>query len=226
MAGAARGLGVAGGVEPGVLAVEDEELAGGGVVAPAHEAGLFQEEGAGLGAVEAHAGVVLGVVGAEGVEVVVVVVDAVEEGCVGGLGCKRNGVDKREQQRRCERNTGVLRCAQNDKPKGRSSHLLDWLGAVGAAGGVYLDDVVLVGAVAVVAGLADGLGDCGELVGGVGVLIVDGDLGAAGEGEDVAGLLAGGGELGIEKLGALRGGCAGLGVAAQGGRVQANPADG
>ena len=35
------------------------------------------------GAVEAHAGVVLGVVGAEGGEVVVVVVDAADEGWVG-----------------------------------------------------------------------------------------------------------------------------------------------
>ena len=93
LGGSAGDLRVAGGEEPGELAVEDEELAGGRVVAPAHTAGLLEQEGAGLGAVEAHAGVVLGVAGAEGGEVVVVVVDAVDEGGVelgvGGLGSKQ-----------------------------------------------------------------------------------------------------------------------------------------
>ena len=78
------GLGVAGGVEPGVLAVEDEDLAGGLGVAPAHAAGLLEEEGALFGAVHAHAGVVLLVVGGEAGQVVVVVVYFVEDGFVLG----------------------------------------------------------------------------------------------------------------------------------------------
>ena len=73
--GDAGGLRVAGGVEGGVLAVEEEELAVGGVVGPAHAAGFAEGEGAGFGAVEAEALVALGVVGLEGGEVVVVVVD-------------------------------------------------------------------------------------------------------------------------------------------------------
>ena len=94
--GDALGLGVAGGVEPGELAVEDEELAGGLIVDPAHAAGLFEEEGAGFGAVHAHAGVVLGVAGAEAGEVVVVVVDLMEDGAFwrGGV-CSGGGAGSR-----------------------------------------------------------------------------------------------------------------------------------
>ena len=46
-------LGVAAGVDPGVFAVEEEELAGGGGVVPLHAAGLEEEERAGFGAVDA-----------------------------------------------------------------------------------------------------------------------------------------------------------------------------
>ena len=92
--------------------------------------------------------------------------------------------------------------------------LLDGLGAVGAAGGVFADGVVFVGAEAVVAGFADGLGYGRDLEGGDHVLVIDGDLGAVGDGEGVAGLLAAG-EVGRDELGGLSGGRAGLGVAAE-----------
>jgi len=93
----AHDLGVAGGVEPAVVAVEDEDFAGRLVVTPAHEAGLPEQEGAGFGAVEAHAGVVLGVAGAEGAEVVVVVVNPADEDGV-GLCVEERGAEQREQQ--------------------------------------------------------------------------------------------------------------------------------
>src|ERR1035441_8735841 len=57
--GRAHARGVAGGVEPAVVAVEDEDLAGRLVVTPAHEAGFPEQEGPGFSAVKAHAGVVL-----------------------------------------------------------------------------------------------------------------------------------------------------------------------
>ena len=68
------------------------------VVGPAHAAGFFEQEGAGLGAVEAHAGVALGVAGAQGVEVVVVVVYGAEEGGVGGLGVEGSADGEEEQE--------------------------------------------------------------------------------------------------------------------------------
>src|ERR1017187_8092995 len=111
--GRAHDLGVAGGVEPAVVAVEDEDFAGRLVVAPAHEAGFPEQEGAGFGAVKAHAGVVLGVAGAEGAEVVVVVVDPADEGGV-GLCVEERGAEQREQQGDGERNAGILHCVQND----------------------------------------------------------------------------------------------------------------
>ena len=83
----ALGLSVAGGVEGGVFAVEQEEFAGGRVVGPAHAAGLAQGEGAGFAAVysrSAHTLVALGVAGAEGLQMVVVRVDGVREGGGGG----------------------------------------------------------------------------------------------------------------------------------------------
>ncbi len=80
--GDALGLGVAGGVEPGELAVEDEDLSDGLGIAPTHAAGLLEDEGSLFGAVHAHAGVALTVVGAEAGEVVVVVVDFAEDGGV------------------------------------------------------------------------------------------------------------------------------------------------
>ena len=88
LAGMRCACGVAGGIEPGKFAVEDEDLAGwlvwmpGRIVDPAHAAGFFEQEGAGFGALHAHAGVMLGVAGAEGVEMVVVVVDFMDDGGV------------------------------------------------------------------------------------------------------------------------------------------------
>src|SRR5436309_1608223 len=93
--------------------------------------------------------------------------------------------------------------------------LLDGLGAVGAAGGVVHDGVVLIRAVAVIARPADCIGDCGELEGVVLVLVVDGGLGAAGNGERIAGLVSGGGEGGVEKLSAFGRGRAGFGISAE-----------
>jgi hypothetical protein len=72
-------LGVSGGVEPAAFPVQNEYFTGWGVVAPAHTAGLFEQQGSGFGAVHAHAGVALGVVGLEGRKVVVVVVDALQQ---------------------------------------------------------------------------------------------------------------------------------------------------
>lgn len=96
--GCARDLGVAGCVEPREFTVQNEDLAGGLVVRPAHEAGLFEGEGSGLGAVEAHAGVVLGVVGAQGAEVIVMIVDSTDEVLLGLSGGQRGAeAEEREQ---------------------------------------------------------------------------------------------------------------------------------
>ena len=117
LSGGTRDLGVAGSVEPAVAAVEDEDFAGGIVVAPAHEAGFPEEEGACFGAIEAHAGVVLGVAGAEGAEVIVVVVDAMDEGRVGLRG--GGGAKEHDQQGEGERDAGILHFVQNDRFRGR-----------------------------------------------------------------------------------------------------------
>ena len=53
--GDALHLGVAAGVEPGEFAIEEEELAGGCGVVPAHAAGLEEQEGSALGARMAEA---------------------------------------------------------------------------------------------------------------------------------------------------------------------------
>src|ERR1700676_646253 len=95
----ALGLGVAGCVEPGELAVQDEDLSGGLGVAPLHAAGLAEEEGAFLVAVHPHAGVVLAVVGTEAGEVVVVVVDLAEDGGVLGEEGRAEGEEKQEDGR-------------------------------------------------------------------------------------------------------------------------------
>ena len=78
-------LRVAFGVEPGVFAVEEKELAGWIGVVPAHAAGLEEEEGSAFGADAAEAFVGFGELGFEGMEVVVVVVDALGEVVGGGL---------------------------------------------------------------------------------------------------------------------------------------------
>ncbi len=82
-------FGVAGRVEVGVLAVEDEEFACGLGIGPAHFAWFFQEQDAAFLAMHAHAVVFLREVDGEGVERVVVLVDA----CCLGLGGWDLGVD-------------------------------------------------------------------------------------------------------------------------------------
>jgi hypothetical protein len=77
---------VAGRVEPGELAVEEEELAGGVGVVPAHAARLEEQEGSALGAGAAEAFVGLCELGFEGVELVVVAIDALGEIVEGGCG--------------------------------------------------------------------------------------------------------------------------------------------
>src|ERR1039458_696456 len=104
---------------------------------------------------------------------------------------------------------------RNDKQK---ATLREGLGAVGATVGVGPDDTILVRAVAFVAGLADLIGDCGELIRGIAILVVEGDLGAADDGEGVAALPASGGERWVDELRGLCGGCAGAGIATQGGQ--------
>ena len=78
-------LGVALGVEPGKLAVEEEELAGGLVVVPAHAAGLEEQEGSALGSGAAEAFVIFDELGFEGMEQVVVAIDALGDFVDGGL---------------------------------------------------------------------------------------------------------------------------------------------
>src|SRR3984885_15862847 len=73
--------------------------------------------------------------------------------------------------------------------------LPDGVGAVDAAGGIVAD-VGLIAAEAAVAGVADGLGDGGDLKGVEAVLVVDGGLVAVGDGEGIAGLLPAGEVLG------------------------------
>ena len=94
--GEALDLGVSRREGPGVFAVEEEELAGGFGVGPAHAAGLAEEQGAGLGFVQTKAGVGFGEAGAERAETVVVSVNGFEDGGVsrgefGILGAKRGG---------------------------------------------------------------------------------------------------------------------------------------
>ena len=91
---------------------------------------------------------------------------------------------------------------------------LDGLAAAGAALRVFADGVVLVRAEAGVASFADGLRDCGDLERGKHVLVIDGHLGAVRDAEGVAGLLAGR-KGGLDELGGLRGGSAGLWIAAE-----------
>ncbi len=94
--------------------------------------------------------------------------------------------------------------------------LLDGLGAACAACWIEADGVVLVGAETTVAGFSDRLGDGSDGVGGVHVLIVDGDLAATDDGKGVACFLAGG-EGSVDKLGGLGGGRSSIGLAAEGG---------
>src|ERR1700728_3583331 len=98
----------------------------------------------------------------------------------------------------------------------RERGLLEELSAVGAALGVVADLGVLVGAEAAVAGVADGVGDGVDLVAVVLVDVVDGALGAAANGEGVAGLVAGGEVVGDE-LGGLGGGWSGADFTAEDG---------
>ena len=86
------------GVEPGVFAVEKEELAGGAGVVPAHAAGLEEQERTAFNARAAHSFVVFGELGFEGVELVVVMIDALGE-VVGG---RLLGVEVWGEQR-CEK---------------------------------------------------------------------------------------------------------------------------
>ena len=94
----------------------------------------------------------------------------------------------------------AVRGDQNGSPEQLALSLLDRLGAVGAAGWIVLYRVVLIRAVAVIAGLADAFRYGGELERVVLILVVDRRLGAAGDGENVARLVAAGGERGIKKL--------------------------
>ena len=69
-------LRVAARIEPGVFAVEQEELAGGLGVLPAHTPRFDQQQRSTLGAAHPHALVALREAGAERVKLVVVAVDA------------------------------------------------------------------------------------------------------------------------------------------------------
>ena len=133
----------------------------------------------------------------------------------GRMTTRREGMTTRREGTTTRRGRDDDSTGRDDERKIEASWLVGD-GAVGAAGGVVLDDVVFVGAVAVVAGLADGLGYAGEFVGGVNVLVIDGDLGAAGDGEGVSGLLAVERAWG-SRLRGLRGGRAGPGIAAEDG---------
>ena len=129
----ARDLRIAGGVEPGEAAVQDEELAGRRVVAPAHEAGFFEGEGSALGAVHAHAGVALGVARAQGAQVVVVVVHAADEGGILGMGLR--DAREREQQWEYKRDAGILPLRQAQGQNDRlNNHWRDWVHVVPPAG--------------------------------------------------------------------------------------------
>src|SRR5580704_19504970 len=83
LGGDALHLRVAGRVEPGELAVKEEDFAGRMGVVPAHAAGLEEQQGSALGAGAAEACVVLSKLGFEGVELVVVAIDALGD-VVGG----------------------------------------------------------------------------------------------------------------------------------------------
>jgi len=83
------------------------------------------------------------------------------------------------------------------------------------------DDGILVRAVAFVAGLADLIGDRGELIRGIAILVVEGDLGAADDGEGVAALPAGGGERGSMSCAACTVGAPEPGSPPRAARVQA-----
>ncbi len=105
--GEALGLGISGGEGPGVLAVEDEGLAPGDGVRPAHTTGFAEEEDPGLGSVQTHAVVGLGEGGTEGAEVIVVCVDGAEGGQVGrGELWVLRGKVGYEQESQCEVSTG------------------------------------------------------------------------------------------------------------------------
>ena len=95
--GDSLGLRVSGGIEPGVFAIKDEDLAGRLVITPAHAAGLFQQECAGFTAVETHAVVVLGVAGPEGGEVIVVIFNSLNDGVGIGL-CKKGACGETKEQ--------------------------------------------------------------------------------------------------------------------------------
>jgi hypothetical protein len=114
------------------------------------------------------------------------------------------------------------RKAQRSQRPQRETGLLEQFGAVGAALGVVADLGVLVGAEAAVSGVADGVGHGGDLVAVVLVDVVDGLLAAVGDGEGVAGLVAGGEVIGDELRG-LRGGVAGAGLAARAVSEQEKP---
>jgi hypothetical protein len=84
--GDALDLGVAGGIKPGVFAIEDEEFSGCGGVLPAHFAGLLEQECAGFIAGHAEAVELLAEAGAKAVEQVVMGIDGAGELHGGGLG--------------------------------------------------------------------------------------------------------------------------------------------
>lgn len=100
LGGDALGGGVAGGVEVGVMSVENEEFSGWVGVGPAHAAGLFEQQGAGLAAVDAHSRVGLSEIDLKRAEGIVMVVHPVGEGMCGkGLGA----CGAREQSQKTER---------------------------------------------------------------------------------------------------------------------------
>ena len=117
----ARGFGIAGGVADGRFPVEQEQLARGGVVSPAHTPGFAQGQGTRLRPVLAHAWVAFGVAGLERAQVVVMSVDHFGQRIRGGglrlargLGStrERKAQDKQEQGKFHKRNlvTGDLEC--------------------------------------------------------------------------------------------------------------------
>jgi hypothetical protein len=73
--GDALHLGIAFGIEPGVFAVEQKDLAGGICVVPAHAAGFEKQEGAAFCARSSEARVGFSELGFEGMKLVVVAVD-------------------------------------------------------------------------------------------------------------------------------------------------------
>jgi hypothetical protein len=95
--GDALHLRVTGRVEPGEFAVEQEELAGRMGVVPAHAARFEEQEGSVLEAGATEAFVVLGELGFEGVELVVMAIDALGEVVDCGLLCEEPNAREQKQ---------------------------------------------------------------------------------------------------------------------------------